>query len=179
MGNVEDGEHFDVHKGTGSAIALEALKRIGELYDIEVEITGQSAGVRRAARQSRSKPKVEAFGAWAEDQLKRIPGKSDLAKAFRYGLNRWESFCLFLDDGRVAIDNNPAERKMKPIALGRKNFLFAGSDAGGETLADTMTVIETALCRPRHRAVYAARRAMPNRLVFPKFHAKRHIFRSA
>lgn len=136
-------DFFDVHKGTGSAIALEALKRIGELYDIEAEITGQSAEARRAARQSRSKPKVEAFKAWAEDQLKRIPGKSDLAKAFRYGLNRWGSFCLFLDDGRVAIDNNPAERKMKPIALGRKNFLFAGSDAGGETLADAMTIIET------------------------------------
>lgn len=72
------------------------------------------------------------------------PGKSVLAKAFRYWLNRWESFCLFLDDGRVAIDNNPAERKMKPIALGRKNFLFAGSDAGGEALADAMTIIETA-----------------------------------
>ena len=123
---------------------LEALKRIGELYDIEAEIAGQSAEARRAARQARSKPKVEAFRIWAEDQLKRIPGKSDLAKAFRYGLNRWESFCLLLDDGRVAIDNNPAERKMKPIALGRNNFLFAGSDAGGETLADAMTIIEIA-----------------------------------
>lgn len=137
-------DFFDVHKATGSSIALEALKRIGELYDIEGEITGQSAETRRAVRQDRSKPKVEAFRAWAGDQLKRIPGKSDLAKAFRYGLNRWESFCLFLDNGRVAIDNNPAERKMKPIALGRKNFLFAGSDAGGEALADAMTVIETA-----------------------------------
>jgi transposase len=137
-------DFFDVHKETGSAIALEALKRIGDLYDIEAEITGQSAETRRAARQARSKPKVQAFKAWAEGQLKRIPGKSDLAKAFRYGLNRWESFCLFLDDGRVAIDNNPAERKMKPIALGRKNFLFVGSsDADGETLADAMTIIET------------------------------------
>lgn len=141
------------HGGTGAAClypgrqvrrSSAALSPAGDLYDIEAEITGQSAETRRAARQARSKPKVQAFKAWAEDQLKRIPGKSDLAKAFRYGLNRWESFCLFLDDGRVAIDNNPAERKMKPIALGRRNFLFVGSDAGGETLADAMTIIETA-----------------------------------
>lgn len=137
-------DFFDVHKETGSAIAKEALQRIGDLYDIEARIVGQSAEARHAVRQKESRPKVEAFKVWAETQLKRIPGKSDLAKAFRYGLGRWDSFCLFLDDGRVAIDNNPAERKMKPIALGRKNFLFAGSDAGGETLAAAMTIIETA-----------------------------------
>ncbi len=137
-------DFFDVHKETGSTIAQEALRRIGELYDIEARIVGQIAGARRAVRQKESTPKVDAFKVWAEDQLKRIPGKSDLAKAFRYGLSRWDSFCLFLNDGRVAIDNNPAERKMKPIALGRKNFLFAGSDAGGETFAAAMTIIETA-----------------------------------
>jgi transposase len=137
-------DFFDVHKETGSAIAHEALKRIGDLYDIEARIRGQSADTRRCVRQKESKPKVEAFRVWAETQLERIPGKSDLAKAFRYGLNRWDAFCRFLADGRVAIDNNPAERKMKPIALGRKNFLFAGSDAGGETLARAMTIIETA-----------------------------------
>lgn len=137
-------DFFDVHKETGSAIAQEALQRIGDLYDIEARIVGQSAEVRHAVRQKESRPKVDAFKVWAEAQLKRIPGKSDLAKAFRYGLSRWDSFCMFLDDGRVAIDNNPAERKMKPIALGRKNFLFAGSDAGGETLAAAMTIIETA-----------------------------------
>lgn len=120
------------------------MKRIGEFYDIEAEIAGQSAEVRRAARQSRNKPMIEAFRAWAEEQLKRIPGKSDLANAFRYGLNRRGSFCLLLDDGRVAINNNPAERKMTPIALGRRNFLLAGSDAGDATLADAMTNIETA-----------------------------------
>ena len=98
----------------------------------------------RAVRQEKSKPNVDAFHAWAEQQLTRIPGKSDLAKAFRYGLSRWESFCLFLDDGRVAIDNNPAERGMRPIGVGRRNWLFAGSDTGGETLARAMTIIETA-----------------------------------
>jgi transposase len=74
-------------------------------------------------------------------------GKGDLAKAMRYALNRWNGFTLFLDDGRVAIDNNAAERALKAVVLGTKNFLFAGSDAGGEILAEAMTVIETAkLC---------------------------------
>lgn len=87
---------------------------------------------------------MTAFFAWSEQQLLRIPGKSDLAKAFRYGLARQEAFSLFLSDGRVAIDNNPAERAMRPYGIGRKNWLFAGSDSGGETLARAMTLIETA-----------------------------------
>ncbi len=137
-------DFHDIWKGTKSAIAREALDRIGALYDIEREIAGQSSELRRAVRQEKSKPKVDAFREWAEQQLTRIPGKSELAKAFRYGLSRWPSFTLFLEDGRVAIDNNAAERAMRPIALGRKNWLFAGADTGGETLARAMTLIETA-----------------------------------
>jgi transposase len=137
-------DFHDVWAATKSDIAREALDRIGALYDIERSIAGQPAEIRRAARQAHSKPKVEAFRAWAEKQLPCIPGKGDLAKAFRYALNRWASFCLFLQDGRVAIDNNPAERGMRPIGVGRRNWLFAGSDAGGETLARAMTIIETA-----------------------------------
>ncbi len=137
-------DFHDIWKGTKSAIAREALDQIGALYDIEREIAGQSAELRRAVRQEKSKPKVDAFREWAEQQLTRIPGKSELAKAFRYGLSRWPSFTLFLEDGRVAIDNNAAERAMRPIALGRKNWLFAGADTGGETLARAMTLIETA-----------------------------------
>jgi transposase len=137
-------DFFDVHTATKSEIAREALDRIGDLYDIERQIRGQSRDARRAVRQEETRPKVCAFKAWAEAQLTRIPGKSDLAKAFRYALNRWEGFALFLDDGRVAIDNNAAERAIKPVVIGRKNFLFAGSDAGGETLASAMTIIETA-----------------------------------
>ena len=95
-------------------------------------------------RQEHSRPRVEAFRAWCETQLSRIPGKSDLARAMRYALNRWPSFTLFLDDGRVAIDNNAAERAIKPVTLGRKNYLFAGSDVGGDNIADAMTLIETA-----------------------------------
>ena len=137
-------DFFDVHTATKSKIAREALDRIGDLYDIERQINGQSRDARRAIRQKETRPKVEAFKAWSEAQLARIPGKSDLAKAFRYALNRWAAFTLFLDDGRIAIDNNTAERAIKPVVIGRKNFLFAGSDAGGETLASAMTIIETA-----------------------------------
>lgn len=137
-------DFHDVWKATDSPIAREALERIGALYDIEAAINGWPRDVRHAVRQRESRPKVEAFRQWCERQLTLIPGKGDLAKAMRYALNRWAGFALFVDDGRVAIDNNAAERAIKPIVLGRKNFLFAGSDAGGEVLANAMTVIETA-----------------------------------
>jgi transposase len=137
-------DFHDIWTSDKSQIAREALDRIGKLYDIEREIAGQPAEVRLKARQTKSKPKIEALRQWAEQQLTRIPGKGDLAKAFRYGLSRWPSFCLFLEDGRVAIDNNAAERAMRPIGIGRKNWLFAGADTGAETLARAMTLVETA-----------------------------------
>lgn len=129
---------------TNSTIAREALDRIGALYDIEREINGRAADIRLAVRQRHSAPKVATFFEWSEQQLSLIPGKGDLAKAFRYGLSRRASFSLFLEDGRVAIDNNPAERALRPIGIGRKNWLFAGADTGAETLARAMTIIETA-----------------------------------
>lgn len=137
-------DFHDVWASDKSEIAQDALDRIWALYDTECDIAGQPADARLAARRKLSKPKVEAFRQWAEQQLLRIPGKGDLAKAFRYGLSRWHSFCLILEDGRVAFDNNAAERAMRPIGIGRKNWLFAGADAGAETLARAMTLIETA-----------------------------------
>jgi transposase len=137
-------DFHDIWTSNKSEIAREALDRIGALYDIEREVAGKSADIRLAARQKHSKAKVEALRVWAEAQLTRIPGKSDLAGAFRYGLSRWSSFCLFLEDGRVAIDNNAAERALRPIGVGRRNWLFAGADTGAETLARAMTIIETA-----------------------------------
>ncbi|CAN7659137.1 IS66 family transposase [Ensifer adhaerens] len=137
-------DFHDIWTSNKSEIAREALDRIGALYDIERDIAGQPADIRLAARQKHSKPKVEAFRIWVEAQLTRIPGKGDLATAFRYGLSRWASFCLFLEDGRVAMDNNAAERALRPIGIGRKNWLFAGADTGAETLARAMTIIETA-----------------------------------
>jgi transposase len=109
-------DFHDVWKATGSPIAEEALQRIGALYDIERDIWGKSADGRRAVRQEHSLPRAEAFRAWCEAELARIPAKSDLAKAMRYALARWPAFTLFLEDGRVAIDNNAAERAIRPIA---------------------------------------------------------------
>ena len=149
-------DFHDFWTSTKSEIAREALDRIGKLYDIERDIRGQPADVRHAARQKHSQPKVVAFFAWFEQQLLRIPGKSNLAKAFRYGLNRQEAFSLFLADGRVAIDNNPAERALRPIGIGRKNWLFAGADTGAETLARAMTIIETAKLNGLNPQAYLA-----------------------
>jgi len=137
-------DFHDFWASTKSEIAREALEQIGKLYDIERDINGQPADLRHAARQKLSRPKLKAFFAWSEQQLLCIPGKSDLARAFRYGLSRKDAFSLFLSDGRVAIDNNPAERALRPIGIGRKNWLFAGADSGAETLARAMTIIETA-----------------------------------
>ncbi|MCQ9157297.1 IS66 family transposase, partial [Acidomonas methanolica] len=112
--------------------------------DIERQITGRPAEQRLAVRKAESRPRVETFHAWCQAQLARIPGKGELAKAIRYALNRWPAFTLFLEDGRVAIDNNAAERAVRPVCIGRKNYLFAGSDAGGDNIADAMTLIESA-----------------------------------
>jgi transposase len=137
-------DFHDVWKATGSEIARQALDRIGALYDVERQINGKSAELRLEVRRRESQPRAEAFHTWMVAQLDRIPGKGDLAKAMRYALSRWSSFTLFLENGQVAIDNNAAERAVKPVVIGRKNWMFAGSDAGGETLADAMTIIETA-----------------------------------
>ena len=149
-------DFHDIWKSTSSPIARDALEQIGKLYDIERAINGQALERRLAARQQQSRPRVQAFRTWCEQQLARIPGKGDLAKAMRYALGRWKSFILFLDDPRVAIDNNAAERAIRPIAIGCKNFLFAGADAGGEILADAMTVIETAKLSDLNPEAYLA-----------------------
>jgi len=105
---------------------------------------------------------------WAEATVVQLSGRSELAKAFRYMLGRWAALTRYLDDGRVAIDNNPAERALRGVAVARKNYLFAGSDKGAERAAALYSLIETCLCRARHSAVYAARRTMPNGVVFPR-----------
>jgi transposase len=135
---------YDVHEATGSPIAAEALRRIGELYAIEARIRGRSAKVRRAERKAEAKPRIKALKAWLETELPRLPGRGTLAEAIRYALGRWSSLCLYLDDGRIEIDNNPVERAIRPVALGRKNHLFAGSDGGGERWAIVCSLIETA-----------------------------------
>lgn len=135
---------YDVHQATGSPIAAAALARIAELYAIETAIRGRSCAERAAARQRQSRPLVEAMKTWLEAEHAHIPQRSGLGDAIRYALVRWEGLSLFLDDGRVELDTNCVERAIRPITLGRKNHLFAGSDGGGERWAIVASLIATA-----------------------------------
>ena len=142
---------------SGSApIASEALERIAGLYAIENDIRGRGAEERRAVRQDRSRPIVEDLEPWLRAKLALISQKTKLAEAIRYALSRWEGLTRFLDDGRVEIDSNVVERSIRPIALNRKNALFAGSDGGGEHWAVIASLIETCkLCGVEPRAYLA------------------------
>lgn len=134
----------DVYAAKQSPVAQEALERITALYAIEKAIRGRPPDERRRIRQERSRPVAEDLFAWMESTLPKLSGRSDLAAAMRYALARRESLLRYLDDGCLAIDNNPAERALRGVALGRKNYLFAGSDAGGERAAAIYSLIETA-----------------------------------
>jgi transposase len=136
---------FDFHASNSSAIAKEALNRIGALFDIERLIAGKPPGVRRDVRQRMARPKINALAVWFDAQLKMIPGKGDLAVAIRYAHSRWDALTRYLDDGRLEISNNAAENQIRPVALGRKNWLFAGSDSGGVRAAAFYTLIRTAI----------------------------------
>src|SRR3954447_16314728 len=135
---------YEIHQATGSPLAEEALRRIGELYQIEAEIRGRPAEERRTVRQERSKPIVEALQAWLTAQLGRVSGRSTLAEAIRYALRHWTGLVLFLEDGRLELDTNSIERAIRPIALGRKNSLFAGSDGGARHWAIVASLLATA-----------------------------------
>jgi hypothetical protein len=135
---------YEIHQATGSPLAAEALRRIGELYAIEAGIRGRPAEERRATRQERSKPIMEALHAWLTAQLERVSGKSGLAEAIRYALRHWDGLVLFLEDGRVELDTNTVERAIRPIALGRKNALFASSDGGARHWAIVASLVATA-----------------------------------
>jgi transposase len=135
---------FDVHAATSSPIADAALDRIGQLYAVEAAIRGQPPDERRRIRQAESKAILLALEHWAEQTLPTLSGKSELAVAFRYMRSRWPALIRYIDDGRVEIDNNAAERALRGVAVGRKNWLFAGSDRGGERAAAIYSLIETA-----------------------------------
>lgn len=137
-------ELFERHKQQPTALTTDLLGRIGQLYAIEAEIRGRPADIRRSIRQERSRPLVTALRAALDRALRKLSPKSPMTKAIRYGTRRWDAFTRFLDDGRLEIDNNIAERAIRPIAIGRKNWLFAGSEAGGERAAAIYSVIETA-----------------------------------
>ncbi len=133
-----------MHAETGSPAAREALERIARLFAIETDIRGRSPVERREARQRRSAPILADLKAFLDATLTKISGKSSLGGAIRYATSRSAALTRFVDDGRLEMTNNAAERAIRPLALGRKNYLFAGSDEGGRRAAIMYTLIETA-----------------------------------
>jgi transposase len=135
---------FELAELQKAPIAIEAVKRIDALFDIERQINGSSAEQRRAVRAERSRPLVVDLEAWLRQQRARLSAKSKTANAIDYMLKRWPAFTRFLDDGRICLSNNAAERALRGIAVGRRNWTFAGSDEGGRRAAAMYTLIETA-----------------------------------
>jgi transposase len=134
-------------------IAIEAVRRIDELFAIEREINGQTPAQRLAVRAERSKPLVEDLERWLRAERRKLSSKNPLAKAMDYSLKRWITFTRFLADGRICMTNNAAERAVRGIAVGRRNWTFCGSDAGGQRAAVIFTLVETAkLCNVDPRA---------------------------
>jgi hypothetical protein len=135
---------FEIAKGRMAPVAAEGLRRIGELYQIEAAIRGRSAAERLTARREHAVPRVNAFGDWIEYHRVRVSKKSPLGEALSYIFKLWTGLNVYLADGRVEIDSNCVERAIRPIALNRKNALFAGHDAGGENWGMIASLIETA-----------------------------------
>jgi hypothetical protein len=135
---------YDIQVATGSAIATEAIQRIGALYDIEREVRGRPPDNRWEIRQTRSRPLVDELHRWFNKTIDGLPRKSDTAAAIRYALSRWRALTRYLDYGSIEMDNSAAERALRTVALGRKNYLFAGSDAGGERAAAIYSLLGTA-----------------------------------
>jgi len=135
---------YDLYQAHASPIAEEALKRIAALYVIEEEIRGRPPDERQQIRRERARPLLESLHAWLKQCMLKLFQKSDVAMAIRYALDRWTSLLRYANDGRLEIDNNAAERALRAVALGRKNYLFQGSDAGGEYAAAMYSLIGTA-----------------------------------
>ena len=134
---------FDLHQTKPTAVTTELLERIGALYGVEEAVRGQPPDIRRDARQTQSKPQLEDLKASMEAVRAKLSAKSALAVAIHYALKRWPALTRYLDDGRLEIDNLIAERAIRGIAIGRRNWLFAGSKAGGERAAAIYSIIET------------------------------------
>lgn len=135
---------YDIHQAHASPIAAEALERIGHLYGIESEIRGRSPDQRKQVRNLRARPLLESLRTWFHSTLAKTSRKSEIAGAIGYALGRWDALIRFCDDGNIEIDNNAAERALRAVALGRKNYLFAGSNAGGERAAAIYGLIGSA-----------------------------------
>ena len=134
---------FELAELQKAPVAIEAVKRIDALFAIEREINGKPPDVRRAVRQERSKPLIAALEIWLKDERRKLSSKVPVAKAIDYSLKRWPAFTRFLDNGRLCMSNNAAERAVRGIAVGRKNWTFCGSDSGGRRAATIYSLIET------------------------------------
>ena len=134
----------DVHRAQGSSIAEEAIARIARLYAVETAIRGSPPDERARIRQDQAASVFDNLERWLAEQLMTISGKTPLAAAIRYARGRMKRLRPYLADGRLALDDNPAERAMRGVALGRKNYMFVGSEAGGQAAAVAYTLIETA-----------------------------------
>ena len=135
---------YDLHAAHASPIATEAIERIRQLYEIEGEIRGRPPDVRRQVRQARARPLLAALQDWLQAVLNKLSKKSDTAAAVKYALGLWPVLVRYCDDGRLEIDNNAAERALRAVAVGRKNYLFAGSDTGGERAAAIYSLLGSA-----------------------------------
>ncbi|HVI80879.1 MAG TPA: IS66 family transposase [Candidatus Acidoferrum sp.] len=135
---------FDLHAAHASPVTTEVLERIGSLYGIESEIRGRSPDERQRERQTRSRPLLTSLKDWFKESLTKLSQKSETAVAIRYALGRWPALMRYCDDGSLEIDNNSAERALRAVALGRKNYLFAGSDSGGERAAVIYSLLGSA-----------------------------------
>jgi transposase len=145
---------YDLQQAHASPIASEALERIAALYAIEKEIRGRPPDERQQVRHTRARPLLQALSDWLNISLTKLSRKSDTTAAIRYALGLWEALTRYCDDGRLEIDNNAAERALRAVALGRKNYLFAGSDTGGERAAAIYSLIGTAKLNDRDPEAY-------------------------
>jgi hypothetical protein len=135
---------IDLHVSNKSQIAEQALRYISQLYDVEREVKDLNADERRQIRQAKSKPLADAFAQWMVLQRQKVTDGSAIARALNYSLKRWDALIRFLDDGQLPIDNNWIENQIRPIAIGRNNWLFAGSLRAGQRAAAVMSLIQSA-----------------------------------
>jgi transposase len=134
---------YDIHAATQSPVALEAMTRIGELYGVEEHIRNQPSDLRRQIRQARAGPVLNDLYSWFKSTLTQLSAKSEPSGAIRYAMSRWRALTRYRDEGNIEIDNNAAERSLRAVALGR-NYLFAGSDVGGERAAACYSLLGSA-----------------------------------
>jgi hypothetical protein len=137
-------QFYELHAARPNALNTEALERIGALYRIEETIRGKPPDQRRAYRQEHARPLLDPLHAWLTAMLETLSRKSDTSRAILYALNRWKALTRYCDDGQLEIDNLPVERALRGVAIGRRNYLFAGADSGGERAAAIYSLVGTA-----------------------------------